>query len=188
MIRNVVLLLLAAILLAVVIAFDVNYLRYKAPVPYSKWTTITWQDFTAFNRPGFTLYGGHQFAFISSEIDVRDLGNGKYEIQTYFHPARSYVFNVRGADKALLKHELYHLHITEIMARKMRQEVMLTKSNQNFNLSEIEEVYKSKEDEKQKNYDRETNHGYVLNKQKIWESQIDSLLLSLKEYSNPTIP
>jgi hypothetical protein len=105
------------ILLSVAIVFDINYYNYSKPLPYSQLQKIRLSDFRALSRPGKTLNGTKEFAYIKTNRSIRNLNNGDVEITTYFHPSRSYVFENNIRDRDLLTHELYHFHISEYFTR-----------------------------------------------------------------------
>lgn len=181
---NCIVLILGSALLALAVIYDVNFLRYKAPMEYSSWKEITWSDFRAIKRPHQTLEGSVYFAFISTEIKVQQ-NPDKAEVRTYFHPSRSYTYNEKNAGDDLLRHEIYHLHITEYWARLIRKNFAeLGRESDN---AEFVNAYLHRENEWQYQYDTETAHGYLLGKQRSWQTKIDSCLMSLEKYSDPVI-
>jgi hypothetical protein len=109
------------ILLALAALFDVNYIDYKTPIPYSEWRKINFYDFRGLKKPGMTLHGVAEFAYIKTSRGIHFLNSGDIEIITYFHPSRSYVFaqDIRNAD--LLTHELYHFQVNILLLRKIQQ-------------------------------------------------------------------
>ena len=181
---NLILLAIGTLMLSTAIVYDINYLRYKQPMPYSEWKKIEWSDFRAIKRPKQTLHGNQNFAFICSEITFEFIGD-MLEVSSLFHPARSYTFSEEVAGKNLLKHELYHFHVTEYWSRLIRKEVSLLKDKSDKSgVIELIEKLKRKERKMQYKYDDETYHGYVLGKQRAWQHNVDSCLLSLEPYSN----
>lgn len=185
---NTVIFFIACILLAIAIVFDINYFKYKPPINYSKWEEIEWSDFRAIKRPKQTLDGNKNFAFICTEIECK-FKEDNLEINTLFHPSRSYTFSEELAGKDLLEHELYHLHITEYWSRLLRKEVLSFKNKANLfeTLEEAVEEFRQKERQMQFLYDEESYHGYILGEQRNWQRKIDSCLFDLKNYSNPII-
>ena len=179
---NVVVFVLGLLLTAVAVMYDVNFIRYKAPMEYKDWKQITWSDFRAIKRPHQTLQGVSTFAFITSEIDISE-SKDQVVVTTLFHPARSYTYNDQSAGQELLQHELYHLHITEYVSRQIRKQF----SDPGSRGVDFINVYLQREDAMQAQYDDETSHGYLLGKQKNWQKKIDSCLLSLEKYSDPVI-
>jgi len=184
----IILTLSSLILLAAAILFDINYINYKAPIPYSEWPKINFYDFRALKKPGVTLSGVKEFAYIKTNRIIYYLNNGDVEIITYFHPSRSYVFaqDIRSAD--LLKHELYHFHISEYYSRLLRKEVFnqrnrLTKSE----MEDLRRKYYLLENKEQDEYDENSYHSYVMKEQRKWEIKIDSMLQSLEEFSKPVV-
>jgi|GEM_PF-1432635 len=175
------------VMMAVAILYDVNYLKYKPPIKYDDWQSIKWSDFRAIKRPSQTLYGSQTFAFITSEIKY-DINNSSVEVQTLFHPARSYTYSEEQAGDDLMQHELYHLHITELFSRQIRKKIAnLDKPPHKYEIVELIEVLKKKEREYQRLYDDESFHGYVLGKQRFWQNKVDSSLNTLDQYINPII-
>lgn len=183
---NTIILIISLALLMVIIAFDINYFRYKEPIKYQDWETIGWSDFRAFKKPQQTLDGSQHFAFICSEIDVV-FHEDSIKVQTLFHPARSFTYNQKTAHKNLLQHELYHLHITEYFARLIREKINTTEDQDPDIIKEHINALKEKERRMQRQYDDETYHGYVLSKQREWQHKIDHKLYQLNNYENPFI-
>jgi hypothetical protein len=182
-----ILLIISAMVIIITLLWDFNYLRYKAPIPHKHWETITLNDFRGLKKPFDSLYGESKFAFVSTSIRVKKKHN-EIEIETLFHPCRSYVYNRKLFANYLLTHEMYHFHITEYCARMMRKEVKdLLESDNKVNLKEIKNRILIKEQELQYQYDDETYHSYVHSKQVEWQNKIDSSLVSLEKYSNSII-
>jgi hypothetical protein len=177
------------ILLSVAIMFDINYFNYGRPIPYSQLQKIKFSDFRALKKPGMTLYGVKEFAFIKTSRSIHNLNNGDIEITTYFHPSRSYVFSNNIRDMDLLTHELYHFHISEYCTRLLRKEILENSNNISNNMIiRLNKKYYEFENEMQLKYDEDTYHSYVMREQKKWEIEIDSLVQSLAAFSDPFIP
>lgn len=178
----------AVVLLSVSILYDVNYLDYEKPVPYSRVSTINFYDFKAQKKPGMTLYGVAEFAYIKTNREIHYLDDRNIEITTYFHPSRSYVFAQDIRNNGLLTHELYHFHISEYCTRLLRKETFEKRNKiTHRGIESLNKKYYRLEDEMQGEYDDETYHSYVLQKQKEWEEKVDSLILSLKDFSEPIV-
>ena len=169
--------------------YDVNYLDYESPVPYSKWKSITWNDFKGLKHPNATLFGNNKFSYIYCKISLKYTSDSSLQINTWFYPCRSYVFNKKAADQSLLNHELCHFHLTEYCARLLRKSITeLPKNEDNKEtIEELEEKYNEEEQAYQVKYDDETFHSYVLCKQKEWETNVAKWLDSLKLYENPDV-
>jgi hypothetical protein len=178
---NKILLGLSTLIIAISIAFEVNFLDYSPPIEHKNISIITLSDFKGFKRLNQTLHGNSEFAFIETEIKI--IGNRYPYVIAYFHPSRSYTYktNMIG-DKNLLTHELYHFHITEYIARKMRQDISMRNDIDAKDLTELLKVYKAKENTMQQEYDVDTYHSYFSGKQISWQTKIDSLLLTLDKY------
>lgn len=179
---------ISVVLLSVSILYDVNYFDYKDPIPYSRVSTINFYDFKALKKPGMTLYGVAEFAYIKTNRKIRYPDDGTVEITTYFYPSRSYVFAQDIRNKDLLTHELYHFHISEYCTRLLRNEIFENRKEiTHKRIEALNKKYYRLEDEMQNEYDEDSYHSYVLQKQKEWEQKVDSLLLGLKDFSNPIV-
>jgi len=89
----------------------------------------------------------------------------------------------------LLKHEQYHFNITEYFARVIRKNVVEI-GIENLTSARLKTVFEFYIDEKnsfQVDYDESTNHGLINESQLLWEKKIDSLLFTVKEYTNINI-
>lgn len=171
----------------VVVMFEVNLIAYSSPIEYSRIAEISLQDFNGLKRPGQKLQGQESFAFISTSIEW-ELTGKEVSIKSYFHPARSYIYKDNITNEQLLKHELYHFHLTEVYARILRKEVKELRqapSRHALNLL-LKKAYESENGEQAK-YDYETDHGYLLGKQLFWQQKIDSLLTELEFHANPHV-
>lgn len=174
-------------LVILALSFHLNIFNYRAPISYTDVDKLTLRDFKGFKIPGYTLDGEKKFAFITTSIDLK-VHSKDVVVQAIFHPSRSYVYNEKLVDNALLRHELYHFHITEYFARLIRRD--LSKRNNKPTRSEISELIKSyqlEERKMQKKYDEDSYHSYILSQQKKWEKKIDSLLVLHRNYSSPTL-
>lgn len=167
--------------------FDLNYLQYKSPILYKDLESITLDDFKGIKIPSSTLYGDKGFAYIVTDI-VYEETEEFIEVQTRFHPSRSYVYNSKIDSKLLLTHELYHFHITEYCARKMRESITINISH--GRKSDLDHLYLNcmrLQDDLQFQYDEQTYHGLLLGKQKEWQHKVDSLLKAKEKFAESKI-
>ena len=108
------------------------------------------------------------------------------DISTYFDPSKSWKKKKAGTD-ALLRHEQNHFDISEVYARmlvKKLKELELTNPKtafqvitREYNKSNTESARKSVE------YDKETNHGIIPEKQEEWNQKVKKMLEDTKDYS-----
>jgi len=178
---NKALILISALLLAISAAFEINYLDYQKPIEHRKYSEISLKNFKGIKRIDESLHGGSEFAYIVTEIKSFDSAY-PFGIKAIFHPSRSYVYNENTiGDKNLLTHEMYHFHITEYIARKLRREISENK-HKNIDLDELLKKYRNEENLLQQQYDKETYHSYFSGKQIEWQHKVDSLLYTLNKY------
>ena len=182
------LIILSLLLLAVAALYDVNYINYESKRPYAKWAKINFYDFKGFKKPGMKLHGLAEFAYIKTDRRIRYLRNGNVEVTTYFYPSRSYVFaqDIRNPD--LLRHELYHFHIAEYFSRLLRRTILQQKNDiTRSTIQRVNREYYILEEQMQQQYDEDSYHSYVLHEQRKWETKVDSLLYSLRNFSDPIV-
>jgi hypothetical protein len=160
--------------LSILILIPLFESNFNAQVIIKRWSKLTWDDFQGFIQP-FSRYE----AAISSAIYL------EYDSSTQTYLAYAGQNNVRSWAKRspnayldyALNHEQYHFNITELHARKLNQYIsenpgggellyLLRLGSINIDLRKM-----------QRQYDLETNHSIVFNKQRRWEFRIDSLLL-----------
>lgn len=184
---HVVALTLGLFLLCLLISFEINFFNYSKPIEYKFHKEIGLKDFNGFKLPGQTLQGGSEFAFITTNIEY-EIGNNNIDIRAYFHPARSYVYIDDLENEDLLRHEIYHFHITEIWAREFRKKVSQLKQTPTNKI--LKSIYKNiirESNLMQTSYDYDSNHGYLLGNQISWQNRVDSLLNDLKDFKNSDI-
>lgn len=167
---------ISGLLFMAVSLFYVNVFDYAAPIPYKDWTRITLEDFRGLKRPFERHRGTDRFAFIATEIRVERNQPEKWQVTTFFHPSRSYVFNPRIWYKGLLRHEIYHLHVTELASRQLRQAISELDKPSESDVKKLQKRAYDFEHQMQVAYDTESDHSIKLREQKSWEAKIDSLL------------
>ncbi|MDC3388782.1 hypothetical protein OAX11_04670, partial [Flavobacteriaceae bacterium] len=160
-------------LLFIVKLNEINFLNYKKPIAFNKINRITLNDFRGFEFFKKSLYGNERFAYIVTSIEI-DVEDDYINIYSLFHPSKSFVYNRKSNSKELLNHEMYHFKITELFARKIKEEIDILKNKTKENIDEIINSNLKKEKYYQIAYDKDTFHSYVLKEQKKYEKNIDS--------------
>jgi hypothetical protein len=185
--RNLPVLLSAAALLFITTIHDVNFLNYSSPIAFSRINTITFKDFKGLAKPGTSLDGMTELAFISTNREII-LADTFAEVTSYFHPSRSYIFKQDLRSEELLRHELYHFRITEYYTRLVRASIINLKTRPTRKqIRDIDSRYSGLERNTQLQYDQETYHVYVLGVQKRWELKLDAQLSSLNNLSGTIV-
>jgi hypothetical protein len=163
-----------------------NYLNYQKPMTFDKYDQITFQNFRGLEFFKKSLYGNERFAYVVTSIES-EIDDNSVTVQSLFYPSRSFVYKKNTNSAELLTHEKYHIKITELFARKAKQEISGLKTFDENKIKGIIKDVESKERAFQKEYDYNTFHSYVLSEQKRYEKEVDSLLTSLNQYKNPKI-
>lgn len=156
-------------------------------IPWKENRKLTWGDFK--KRVG---NGGYYKAYTYSGIRYTvDEDNQQIvvSVDCYFVSDESWVYS-KSQDPYLLNHEQVHFDITEIYARKMRQafapyEVGIDEFMSKLMIDEVRKVFNDLYDEmeeRQKQYDKETNHSLIKEKQLEWNKLIEKELEELEEW------
>lgn len=146
---------------------------------------LTWDDFTA--QPDFR---SEKTAYTKSRIKSKWNYTGEkltYKVMAIFETKSSWARQPR-TDR-LLAHEQLHFDITEAYARMLRREFALMKDPDMIGSDRIKKVTRGVREEwydRQKEYDRETDHSVNEEAQARWEQEIQELLESLSEYASVT--
>jgi len=134
------------------------------------------QSLTWSNYKGKAPRDTQMAAFTSSKTRYSVEESGSYLIvmlETYFNPHRSWVRDDARKD-VLLKHEQLHFDISELYRRKclaeLKQIPSLKQSNAEAWLKNIFSKYSQLCADFQSNYDADTDHGLLRDKQ-IWYEQ-----------------
>ena len=136
---------------------------------------LTWDDFKG--KPNKTNPAA---ALTFTDIHINaSYSNGKIDVvvKNFFDKNLSWTKNKTSA--SLLKHEQTHFDITEIYTRIIRKKLSAiasekTLQNGSFN-KESSKLLKEWHEFQQK-YDKETDHGLIVSKQKEWEDKVALLL------------
>lgn len=103
----------------------------------------------------------------------------EFQVIAAFHPRRSWVkpevLRDSVESRRTLAHEQAHFHITEVYARRMRQQFReLTAPCARSDAALEAEAQRVVQEEKatQRRYDAETGHGLELRQQARWEAEI----------------
>jgi hypothetical protein len=163
---------IAGVSLFVLVLVPLLQTKFFAPVTIKRWEQLSWNDFQGIPRP-FSSYE----AGISSAIYLEyDSTKGRYVAYAGQNNVQSWAKRSQEEQDYLLNHEQYHFNITELHAQRLNKYIeenpdgtlqlfLLRLGSINIDLRRM-----------QRQYDQETNHSLVYDKQRNWEFHIDSLL------------
>ena len=156
----------------------------KDIIPWSYDRSLTWDDFKGRvnKRSNFDALTSASFGFNYKYL------SGQYYtfiISVGFDEKSSWV-KMENATDDLLKHEQGHFDINEIYARLCIKELQHVKvKNMDKFGKEVEKVFDKVNRQMMKfqdEYDKETNHSKVKDKQIEWNAKIENLLKETAEY------
>lgn len=162
-----------------------SLIRAQEEVPWSPTSKLEWKDFKGEvplgSKAAATTASGISYSFSTfyenGEMKV------DYQVQAFFYPTKSW-YRPQICNDMTLLHEQLHFDISEVFARKMDREMSETEFTKNIK-QEVRVLYKRilKElDAFQRRYDLETDFSRNIEKQKLWQKQINSLLKEENSY------
>ncbi len=142
---------------------------------------LTWADYKGKAKPdtdaaaSTATYLGIEYNFSNKGFD--------YKITCSFSKTKSW-----GLHKTdyILSHEQGHFDIAEIFARKLNKKMSEYKFNKNNFKDDLKKIYvniTSEKEEMQNDYDRETNHSIIKDKQTEWLRKIENMLTEHRQYA-----
>lgn len=167
------------IVISVLVGLYCTNVSAQEEVPWSTKLKLEWKDFK-----GAVPLGANAAATTASGISYSfstfyENGEMKvdYQVQAFFYPTKSW-YRPKVCNDMTLLHEQLHFDISEVFARKMAKEMSKTKFTKNIK-QEVRSIYKQtlqELDEFQRGYDLETDFSRNIEKQKVWQKQINGLL------------
>ena len=154
---------------------------------YIEWNTertVSWTDYVY--RPAERAFGGGGFALTSVTHSVRggiSKGAPNFEVYVLFVKEQSWTSD--STDMALLAHEKLHFDIAELFARKLRKQIEVMGKEGVTDLKEYQKKIRYLLDQfkiKSSDYDKETVHGRIAEKQKEWQIYVSSEMQRLHKY------
>lgn len=143
---------------------------------------LTWADYKGKAKPD-TDAAASTATYLGIEYNFGNKGFD-YKITCSFSKTKSW-----GLHKTdyILAHEQGHFDIAEIFARKLNMEMINYKFNKNSFKEDLKKIYLSittAKEEMQNDYDRETNHSIIKDKQVAWLKKISQLLTEHKDFAD----
>lgn len=106
-------------------------------------------------------------------------------VEAHFYPNKSWYFKDKG-NAYILEHEQLHFDITELYARKFRQQLATLKVNQNIKaqMNRLHTAINKVVNDTQTKYDKETQHSINAVKQREWNNFIKKELDKLDQFKS----
>jgi len=166
-----------------------GYGQYEGGEQWNKNIELEWADFQ-----GSVQSRSHHHALTASgiSIDMKNIDENfiGITVQANFFPKQSWIKNGRESDH-LLNHEQRHFDIAEIYRRKLIKKIMNSDKIKTPQIGEeVDRLYKANDKELvnfQLQYDKETKHSQIEEKQKVWDQKIDRELKALAKYDKEII-
>jgi hypothetical protein len=150
---------------------------------WSKQQPLKWEDYKGQVDETSKFYAA-TLASIKYRYGYNKTGtvhNFKFQVNSYFTKSRSWS-KKEHQSAPLLKHEQLHFDLTELYARKLKEELERTSYTDDFK-ERITQIFNSKKTELsniQQRYDDETDHSRNKEKQMEWQAYIDGELRKTK--------
>jgi len=156
---------------------------------WSESKRLTWSDFQSnpdSNSEAVALTAsGITFGYVLKTTSRNRIVDFSTSVESHFYPKKSWYVKDR-ANKYILAHEQLHFDITELYARKLREQLTKIKVNQNLK-KQLKILHKSINqslNETQKKYDLQSNHSINVEMQKHWELFVHSELNKLNHFKS----
>lgn len=152
--------------------------KYESTIEWSKDRKLTWDDFKGDvpeNKIN-TRFAAETASELKFQTNTALTAKAiKYFVNNTFDCYKSWVKD-EGRNDYVLNHEQRHFDLSEIYKRKLLKELNNSTNNRsNFNSNTETIFYRihGELNEKQQDYDRQTEHGINEEKQKEWNGYID---------------
>ncbi len=149
---------------------------------------LTWADFKAnpdVQSDAVALTAsGITFGYSVKRLDDEVVGFNA-TVESLFYPNKSW-YKKDIANNHILNHEQLHFDITELHARKLRQQVNQLKVSQNIK-QQLEQLHKDINiaiAKMQHQYDQQSNHSINSEMQSAWHQKIREELKALERYKS----
>jgi len=158
--------------IAILVLIPLIQSKFLAPVTFKRWSKISWDDFQGVYPP-FTRYD----AQINSSVCIEyDSALQRYHAYAAMSNIGSWVKSDDPDQDYLLNHEQYHFNISEFHARMLDRYIAEHPEEKAASYFSKLGLFRVDLDIMQGQYDRETDHGVRIDRQRWWEYKIDSLL------------
>ena len=172
--------LLTSLLLSLSLS-SFSQIKDEELISWGEGKKLTWADYKGKAKPD-TDAAASTATYLGIEYNFNSKGFG-YKITCSFSKTKSW-----GLHKTdyILAHEQGHFDIAEIFARKLNMKMSdykFDKDNFKTDLRKIYESITAEKEEMQNEYDRETNHSIIKDKQTEWLNKIEQLLREYKIFA-----
>jgi len=143
---------------------------------------LTWADYKGTPKTG-TDVAASTATYLGIEFSFGEKGFG-YKITCSFSKNKSWGLH---KNDYILAHEQGHFDIAEIFARKLNKQMKEYQFNNSTFKDDLKKIYTNittEKEEMQNQYDRETNHSIIKDKQAEWLKKIDTLLKEYQAYAD----
>lgn len=162
------------------IALHTSSVKAQEYMVWHEDSKLTWSDFKGkkpfFSSAAATTVSGIQYDFYTYRENKEEL-KMEYKVTTFFNPNKSWCKH-NDVDDVILGHEQLHFDITELYARKLREE--LSELNvTNKVKSDVRKIYSKiilELNQFQAQYDIETDYSRKLFAQKRWATKVNGLI------------
>lgn len=163
---------ISVVSIAILVLIPLVQSKFFAPVTIKRWDKISWDDFQGI-RPPFTRYDAQIHSSIYLEFDS---ALQRYHAYAGMNDIGSWVKSSDLDQDYLLNHEQYHFNVSEFHARMLNRYIAENPEEKTPSYFSKLGVFRADLDIMQGQYDRETDHGVRVDRQRRWEYKIDSLL------------
>ena len=162
------------------------FAQEEPTISWNEHKKVTWEDFRSQPKPRSDVVAvtasGLSFGYSTTRYSGGRI-EYDFEVTAHFYPERSWYIK-EDVTARTLAHERLHFDITELHARKFRQRVQNTRFTRNID-REMEKINNDIHDElraMQRQYDSETSHSRIPEKQLEWQEYVKVELNKLDRF------
>lgn len=162
------------------------FVQEEPTISWNEFRKVTWEDFRSAPKPRADVIAVTASGLSFGYSTTRYAGGRieyDFEVTAHFYPDRSWYIK-EDVTSMTLAHERLHFDITELHARKFRQRVSNKRFTRNID-REMEVINNDIHDElraMQRQYDSETSHSRIHEKQIEWQLYVEEELRKLDRY------
>ncbi len=172
----------------VVICCLLTFQKDTAVISWTQSYKLSWKDFqgesNSFSRAAAVTASGITFEYSIKQANG-DVVSFTTDVKAHFYPEESW-YKSKLADDHILGHEQLHYDITELFARKFRQDIYMLKPENGIvkKLKALHKTINKELNSMQNLYDAETNYSINAKEQIRWHAYVSKKLEEFSKYKS----
>ncbi len=156
--------------------------NYQKTISWEQDTPLTWNDFAGQSK-NWSNIGALTASAIEYAYECQE-GHLDIDVKAIFIPEESWAKSEAMTDH-ILDHEQLHFNITEIYARKLREQFTkeVNSCNDIYKIESIAEIIINEWKHEQEKYDADSKHSIDREMQSLWGEKVEADLISTHDFA-----